>query len=202
MSREEESGEKPARKLRGVFLDRDGVINRERGHVRCLQDFEILPGVPEAVARLNRAGVRVAVLTNQSGIARGILTEETLAGIHAFLGRTLAEAGARIDFLAYSPWLDRPGLPGGVERFLRDHPDRKPNPGMIDRARSELGLAKEEVCYLGDTARDREAASRAGVAFHAIRSAKAGEFEGSGVELFDSLAAWVDRAFASGWVGS
>lgn len=188
-----------ARRYRAILLDRDGVINRERGHVRRLEDFEILPGVPEAIARLNEHGTLVAVLTNQSGIARGYLTEEELQSVHGHLGSVLARAGARIDYLAYSPWLDQPGLSGGVERFLRDHPDRKPNPGMLVKACRRFGIESAAACYVGDTPRDREAALRADMDFYAVRSAKADQFE-KGTVIRESLAEFVDD-FLAGRLG-
>lgn len=190
-----------SRRFTAILLDRDGVINEERGHVLSKEDFHILPGVVETIARLNRDGIKVAVLTNQSSVARGLLTEEQLAEIHSHMDTLLAAGGAHIDFLAYSPWLDKPGLPGGVEKFLMDHPDRKPNPGMIHKACSLFALSADEVCFLGDSARDLESANRAGIGFLAIRSAKASEFLDD-ITLHDSLAAAIDHLYGHGFLVS
>lgn len=187
------------RRFAAVLLDRDGVINEERGHVLSKEDLRILPGVVETIAALNRDGIKIAVLTNQSSVARGLITEEQLAEIHAHMDALLAAGGAHIDFLAYSPWLDKPGLPGGVEKFLRDHPDRKPNPGMIHKACSRFSLSADEVCFLGDSSRDLECAARAGVGFFGIRSAKAPEFPDD-IMLHDSLAAAIDQLYKSGFL--
>jgi D-glycero-D-manno-heptose 1,7-bisphosphate phosphatase len=172
--------------FRGIFLDRDGVINRERGHLRSIEEFELLPGVASGIAELNRRGVKVAVLTNQSGIARGYLTVEELDQIHCHMNDLLSESGAWIDFLAYSPWLNIPDLPGGVGCYLKDHVDRKPNPGMLHNAMNYFGLSSCDVCYVGDSGRDSEAARRAGMIFFGIASSKIEELPKQS-EVYPSL---------------
>ena len=78
---------------KAILLDRDGVINRERGHVRSVNDFEMLPGVGKAIAELNKRGVKVALVTNQSGLARGLLTPIQLNAIHEEMNRQLSSGG-------------------------------------------------------------------------------------------------------------
>lgn len=184
--------------FRGIFLDRDGVINRERGHLRSIEEFELIPGVATGIAELNRRGVKVAVLTNQSGIARGYLTVEELDKIHSHMNVLLSESGALIDFLAYSPWLNSPDLPGGVQCYLKDHNDRKPNAGMLHGAMTYFELSASDVCYVGDSGRDFEAARRAGMAFFGIASSKIEELPKSS-EVYSSLEmlinSLIDRQF-------
>ena len=88
---------------RAVFLDRDGTIDRDVNYCRRVEDFEILPSVPEAIRLINENGFKVAVITNQSGIGRGYFTEETLAQIHNKMEYGLAGYGARVDAVFYCP---------------------------------------------------------------------------------------------------
>jgi heptosyltransferase-2 len=134
-----------------VFLDRDGTLNRDTGYVKTPEGLELLPGVAEAVARLNRAGARVVVVTNQSGVARGFLTSETLATIHARLRALLGAGGATLDAVYFCP----------------HHPDegcacRKPGTALIDRAAAELALDLSQVVVVGDQRRDVDLASKIG----------------------------------------
>lgn len=178
---------------KGVFLDRDGVINEENGHVKSLEDFNLIVGAGSAIKKLNSLGVKVAVLTNQSGIARGYITENELFEIHQYMRAGLLAEGGKVDFIAYSPWLNQPKLIGGVTRYLKDHQDRKPNPGMINRACEHFKLCKDEVCYIGDTKRDMQAAQAAGVDFYPIKSRKAHEFN-SDLTIHNSLFDWMQWA--------
>lgn len=173
-------------RLKALLLDRDGVLNREQGHIRSVDEFQLLPGVGEAIAFFNQAGIKVIVVTNQSGLARGYLTETGLEKIHAKLEKELALEGASIDKIYVSPWLDQPGLPEGVEQYLKEHPDRKPSPGMILRALDDFNLKREEVCLVGDSGSDADAAERAGVEFFGVKSAKIAELKGTKM-VFENL---------------
>src|SRR5438128_11269070 len=103
-----------------VFLDRDGVLNRERpDFIKSPEEFELLPGAAEAVGRLNGAGYPVFVITNQSGIPRGLLTESTLNRIHEKLLNEMTAPGSSIQGIYYCPHLTEPGCDC-----------RKPGPGM------------------------------------------------------------------------
>src|SRR5207244_48777 len=93
-----------------VFLDRDGVLNQDSPeYVKTPKEFVLLPGVCEAVARLNEAGFLAVVITNQSGIPRGLVTEESLAAMHHKLMEAMESVGARIDAIDYCPHLPEPG---------------------------------------------------------------------------------------------
>ena len=120
-----------SRALNTIFLDRDGVLNQklpEGRYVTSIDEFHVLPGVPEAIARLNRAGLRVIVLSNQRGIALGLYTAEDVRGIHASLQSTLKAHGAHVDAFYFCPH-DKAGcdcrkpLPGLFEQALADFPD-------------------------------------------------------------------------------
>ena len=146
--------------LKAVFFDRDGVLNLDHGYVFEPAQLDWIPGAREAVAILHAAGVKVLVVTNQSGVARGYFTEAQVEGFHAAMQADLAEVGARIDAFYVAPHHGH----GMVERCRHpNHPDRKPNPGMILRGLTDWSLAPEETVLVGDKASDIEAARRAGV---------------------------------------
>lgn len=149
---------------RGLFLDRDGVINRQvAGYVTAWEEVELLPGALAALARLAVFDGPVLIVSNQSCIARGLVREETVAEIHARL-RVLAEAaGGRIDGFYVCP----------------HHPDagcacRKPKPGLLLRAAAEHGLALEKCVFVGDAVTDYQAALAAGCASILVRSGRQG----------------------------
>lgn len=143
----------PANKA--VFLDRDGVLNRELGRYVCgPEDLEVLPGVPAALKRLREKGYLLIVVTNQAGIARGLYTHETLRRMHEKLEEELARAGVRLDAIYYSP----------------QHPDhsgrslcRKPGPLMLEKAMARFGIDPSRSYFIGDRERDMQAAAAAGV---------------------------------------
>ena len=149
---------KPAR--RAVFLDRDGTIVRDVDYLTEAGQLQILPGVPEALRLLREAGFLLLVVTNQSAVARGWLSEETLAAIHAELNDRLAPEGARIDAFYHCPH-----LPGGtVPAYARECACRKPEPGLIERAAREWQVDLARSYVVGDSERDTEAGRRAGCA--------------------------------------
>lgn len=145
-------------KAAAVFLDRDGTILREVGYLSREEEMEILPGVPEAIRMLTDRGYKIVVVTNQSGVARGLLSEERLKQINAAMRRRLAEAGAVLDGIYYCPHHPSEGV--APYRVLCDC--RKPNTGMISRASEELGLEPSVSYVVGDQVIDMELAARAG----------------------------------------
>jgi D-glycero-D-manno-heptose 1,7-bisphosphate phosphatase len=143
-----------------LFLDRDGVLNEDRGYVARWEDFAWIPGAREAVAAFNRAGWLVIVVTNQSGVGRGYYTEADMHALHARMGEELAAAGGHIDAFYFAP--HHPEAP--VESYRHpDPPDRKPNPGMILRALADWPIDAERSVLVGDKRSDIEAAARAGI---------------------------------------
>ncbi len=139
-----------------VFLDRDGVINRKlpEGHyVTRWEEFELLPGVAETIAGWNRLGRRVIVVSNQRGVALGVMTEAELQGIHDRLRAELARDGARLDAIYYCP-------------HHRDECEcRKPRTGMIEAAfRDFSGAGPENSVLIGDSLSDMECGRAVGMA--------------------------------------
>lgn len=133
-----------------VFLDRDGTLNDEVDFVRSPAELRLIPGAAAAVRRLNDAGLVTVMISNQSGIARGYLTEEILGTIHEKLLAGLAEEGARLDALYYCP--HHPD--GPVEAYAVPCSCRKPLPGMLVRGAGEFGLELGSSFVVGDSAVD------------------------------------------------
>lgn len=171
-----------------VIIDRDGVLNAESpDHIKSLEEWLPLPGSLEAVARLCRARVRVAMATNQSGIARGFLTEEDLRAIHRHINAELERMGGRIDPVMYSP----DGPESGSRR-------RKPGPGMLEEIARHCGVTLEQVPFVGDSLRDIQAARAAGAKPVLVRTGYGRETERTapdltGVDVHDDLATFVDH---------
>jgi len=143
---------------RAVFLDRDGVLIQDVGYLSRPDQVRVLGGVPAALRRLREAGFLLLVVTNQSAIARGWLTEDDLATIHDMLNKELAGAGAGIDAFYYCPHLPD----GEVAAYARTCECRKPAPGMILEAARQWGVVLDRSYVIGDSARDVEAGRRAG----------------------------------------
>jgi D-glycero-D-manno-heptose 1,7-bisphosphate phosphatase len=147
-------------RARAAFFDRDGVLNVDHGYTHRPEDLEFVPGAVAAVRRLNQAGWRVIVVTNQAGVARGYYDEAAVETFHAAMSAALALEAARIDAFYYCPFHPE----AEVEAYRHtDHPDRKPNPGMVLRALADFGVAPDRAFLVGDRDSDLAAAARAGV---------------------------------------
>jgi D-glycero-D-manno-heptose 1,7-bisphosphate phosphatase len=149
-----------------VFLDRDGTMIREVGYLRSPVQLRLLPRAASAIKRLNDAGFAVIVTTNQSGIARGILTEADLALTNEALQRRLARRGARVDAFHFCPHHPEVGPP----KYRRRCRCRKPSPGMLLRAARELDLDLSRSFAVGDSARDLLAGRNAGARAILVRT--------------------------------
>lgn len=137
---------------RFVILDRDGVINRDSDeYIKDPSEWIPLPGALEAIARLSASGWTVAIATNQSGVGRGLFSEETLRAIHARMLSAISAAGGRIAGIYYCP--HRPGE--GCDC-------RKPRPGLLEQAAADLGMKLAGTPYIGDKRTDVQAAVAAG----------------------------------------
>jgi len=141
-----------------VFLDRDGTLIRDVGHLSRPEQLEILPGVPAALRSLRDCGFKLIVVTNQSVVARGRLSESDLAGIHDLLREKLAAQGAFLDAIYYCP--HHPSEGQGDYRIVCNC--RKPRTGMVDQAAADLGLNRRASYVVGDQARDIELAAQVG----------------------------------------
>jgi D-glycero-D-manno-heptose 1,7-bisphosphate phosphatase len=143
---------------RAVFLDRDGTLLEEGNYVSDLRQLVFFPFSVDAVRLLNQSGFAVVVITNQSGIARGIVKEAFVAEAHAFIDRKLAEGGARIDAYYYCPH-----HPEGTVEALRQECDcRKPRPGQLQQAAADLELDLTQSFVVGDRWSDVDAAVAVG----------------------------------------
>lgn len=179
-----------------VILDRDGVINHYDGSYICSAEAWLpLPGSLEAIGRLTVAGYRIAIATNQSGIARGYYDLATLDAMHDKLRRLLKPFGGQVDFIAYCP----------------HHPDedcacRKPRTGLLDQIREHFGLSSLSDCIMvGDSRKDLEAALAAGCQPCLVRTGNGLETEEHlkerplpSVRVYDNLAELTNTLLAGG----
>lgn len=147
-----------ASRRRAVFLDRDGTINVEKDYLYRVEDFEFIPGVPEAIRRLNDAGFLVVVVSNQSGVARGYFGVQEVEQLHRHMLTELALRGARIDGIYYCPHHPTQG----TGEFLRECGCRKGSPGMLLDAARDLGIDLSASFMVGDKRADIEAGCAAG----------------------------------------
>ena len=142
---------------RAVFLDRDGTINVEKEYLYQAKDFEFIPGAPEAIRLLNRAGIMVVVVTNQSGVARGYYTEDDVDNLHRHIASELEILDAHVD-----AWLYCPHHPDGRGSYSLQCSCRKPLPGMLFEAAARYDIDLENSAIIGDKLADVEAGNAAG----------------------------------------
>jgi D-glycero-D-manno-heptose 1,7-bisphosphate phosphatase len=162
----------PVARKPAAFLDRDGVINIDDGYVGTRERFRFMPGAAGAIRRLNEAGYFVFVASNQSGIARGLYSEDDLVDLHRWMVKELAAQGARIDDARYCPFHPDSKIAG----YAWDSDLRKPRPGMLLDLIANWPVEREGSILIGDKESDMEAARRAGV--------KGYLFEGGDLEEF------------------
>jgi len=137
---------------RAVFLDRDGVLTRERqDYVKTPDELEILPGLQAPLQEIQKRGFRIVIITNQSVIGRGLTNHREMSKIHEKLREGLAQLGCTIDGIYYCPHRPDEGCNC-----------RKPEPGLILKASSDLGIDTAQSWMIGDNEMDLEAARRAG----------------------------------------
>jgi D-glycero-D-manno-heptose 1,7-bisphosphate phosphatase len=142
-----------------AFLDRDGVINVDTGYPHKPEDLRFTPTAIEAIALLNRRRIWVIVVTNQSGVARGLFGLHEVERFHQEIRLRLAEHGAHIDAFYVAPY--HPD--GTIAPFAIEHDDRKPGPGMLLRAMSDYPICRQKSFLIGDKHSDIEAARAAGI---------------------------------------
>jgi D-glycero-D-manno-heptose 1,7-bisphosphate phosphatase len=178
-----------------IILDRDGTLNEDRDDfVKSPDEWQPIEGALEAVARLNQAGWRVVVASNQSGIGRGLFGVSELNAIHTKMHSMLAEVGAKVDAVFFCPHAPGDGCTC-----------RKPLPGLFEQIALRYGIDLKGVPTVGDSVRDLRAGAAVGCALHAVRTGRAelsghkiGESAGpqalpDGVLVHDNLAACVDH---------
>ena len=168
-----------------VFLDRDGTINIEKDYLYRIEDLEFVPGAEEAIRRLNDAGFFVAVVTNQSGVARGYYTEEDVRILHRHMAEELSRAGARVD-----AWVFCPHHPSGKGSYAFSCDCRKPMPGMLLDVAKRFEIDLEKSVMIGDKRADIDAAIAAGCRPILVRSGYGCEEEthiDSHIDVYDDL---------------
>jgi D-glycero-D-manno-heptose 1,7-bisphosphate phosphatase len=176
---------------RAVFLDRDGVINVDHGYVHKVEDFCFVPGSAAAMRRLQTAGWRLVVVTNQSGLARGLYSMADYERFTAHLQQQLATSGVHVDALLHCPHLPD----AAVAAYRSDCDCRKPGPGMLLRAARELSLDLAASAIVGDRLSDVQAGRAAGVGHCVlVRSGHALEPDDAlqADAVYDDLAAFTD----------
>ena len=138
--------------MKAVFLDRDGVINEDRDdYVKSVAELQVFPYVPQAIRRLNEAGFEVMVISNQQGVAKGLISESDLRAIQNEITRQVSEGGGRIAAFYYCKHL-----------AADDCACRKPKPGLLQLAARENGIDLGQTFMIGDSARDVLAGQCAG----------------------------------------
>ena len=177
-----------------LFLDRDGVINVNRGFVSRCEDFEWMPGIFDVARTAVGRGMPIVVVTNQTGIGCGYYSEDDFADVTRFMRKRFDDEGAPLAATYHCPF-----HPDAIEERYRaaDHPWRKPNPGMILAARDDLYLDLARSALLGDRAVDLQAGQAAGVG--ALGLIGDADMTAAGVLRFHRFAdlgpvpAWLDR---------
>ncbi|MEE4377044.1 MAG: D-glycero-beta-D-manno-heptose 1,7-bisphosphate 7-phosphatase [Candidatus Competibacteraceae bacterium] len=174
-----------------IILDRDGVINQDSdAYIKSPGEWVPIPGSLEAIARLNYAGYRVVIATNQAGISHGLFDIETLNRIHEKMHRLTYEAGGAIEAIFFCPEADD------------NHPQRKPNPGMFEDLAVRLRIDLKGVPAIGDSLRDLQAARTVGARPILVLTGK-GQLtqqklttDFANIEVFNDLSSTVDTLLA------
>jgi D-glycero-D-manno-heptose 1,7-bisphosphate phosphatase len=155
MSQDKELRPRPA-----VFLDRDGTLNHDTGYVYRIADFRWLPGAVSAVRALNHSGYYVFIVTNQSGVARGLYDETAIRDLHDWMNGELSAAGARIDDFRYCPHHPE----ASVATYRTECSCRKPAAGMLLDLMKAWPVVREGSLMIGDRESDAAAGTAAGIA--------------------------------------
>lgn len=173
-----------------VILDRDGVINVDSdAYIKSVDEWRPLPGSIEAIAALGAAGYRIAVATNQSGLARGYFDEYALAQMHNHMNALVEAAGGAIDVIAYCPHGPAEGC--GC---------RKPEPGLLDEIASALDQSVAGAWFVGDTRKDMQTARARGCLPILVRTGKGAETEQALAGSSDAAPVFDDLAAAVSWI--
>lgn len=160
---------------KAVFLDRDGVINQEVGHISSLEQFKLIPGASSAIRQLNLEGYLTIIITNQPVIARGMLTVSGLRIIHNKMDTLLGKDNAYIDKLYYCPHHPDRGFEGEISALKIKCNCRKPGTELIYRAAKEMNISLKESWFIGDRTADILAGSRSGLKTILVKTGHAGK---------------------------
>ena len=155
-------------KKRAVFLDRDGVINVNNGYVHDVNSFKFIDGIFEVARAAHDRGYRLIVVTNQSGIGRGYYSEQQFNQLTEWMCNEFLNEGAPIEKVYFSPFHPT----AGIGTYRKDDVSRKPRPGMIYQAQSEMSLDLRNSILIGDNAIDIQAGIAAGVGLNILFAQK------------------------------
>ncbi|MBE8232921.1 MAG: D-glycero-beta-D-manno-heptose 1,7-bisphosphate 7-phosphatase [Endozoicomonadaceae bacterium] len=172
-----------------IILDRDGVINEDSDdYIKSPEEWIPINGSLKAIAKLNASGYKVAIATNQSGIARGYYTLSTLEAMHQKMQRLLAQYNGKIDYIAFCP--HKPD----------DHCQcRKPKIGMLTEIMDYFSVTPQQTLFIGDTFSDLKAAQHAHAAFVLVRTGKGNKtlktsnIDKCNIPVYSNLSAYVDH---------
>ena len=164
-----------ANKQKAIFLDRDGTINEYVGFLRKEEDFRLIPGVSEAIKKINNSGYLAIVVTNQPVIARGEVTEEGLEEIHKKMETLLGLDGAYIDDIYYCPHHPDKGFEGEIPELKIECDCRKPKTGMLEKAAREHNIDLSSSIMIGDSTLDIKMAENAGMQSVLLKTGQKGE---------------------------
>jgi len=179
---------------KALFLDRDGVINVEKNYVCRIEDFEFLPGIFDLCTLAMRLNFLLVVITNQAGIGRGYYSEADYQRLTDWMLEAFRAHGIEIDRVYHCPYHPT----AGIGEYRQESFHRKPNPGMILKARDELGLDLSRSVLVGDKDTDIEAGMAAGVR-HNIRLVHSGKHDPARLELpsLHAIGEWLAQASGS-----
>lgn len=158
-----------------VFLDRDGVLNREVDHLRSADDLELLPGVAEALGKLNKSDFLALVVTNQPGLAKGFFTETDLLAIHRRLETSLGRHGVYLDRIYVCPHHPERGFAGEVPALKIACACRKPGTGLVEQAQREFNVDLRRSFFVGDSTTDLQTGRNAGLRTVLVRTGYGGQ---------------------------
>lgn len=161
-------------KLKAIFLDRDDTLIHDPGYINDPDQVQIIEGVPAALKELSSMGFKLVIVSNQSAVARGIITEKKLEQIHDRLKELLAKDQVSLDAIYFCPYY----LNGAIKKYRKDSEFRKPNPGMLFKAAEEMNIDLNQSWMIGDHSKDVEAGLRAGCKTILIRN-------GSDIDAFE-----------------
>jgi D-glycero-D-manno-heptose 1,7-bisphosphate phosphatase len=180
---------------KAVFLDRDGTLIEDKHYLSDPEGVEFIDGAVEALRRLDEAGYELVVVTNQSGVGRGYMTEADVEAVHDRLDALLAKEGLELTDIYYAPYIEDAEDP----KYREGRRFRKPRPGMIEKAVSEHGLDVEQSFMIGDKGSDVEAGHRAGTRTVLVKTGKGtDQLDDVDESTVDFVAQ--DLSEAAGWI--
>ena len=167
-----------------IFLDRDGVINRNYGYVYKQENFDFIEGIFDIALHAHKSKYKLIIITNQAGIGRGYYTEEQFHHLTAWMCDHFSAAGSPIDHVYYSPYHPT----AGIGKYLKDDYSRKPNPGMILQAQKDFSIDLGSSILIGDKVGDIQAGIAAGVGTNLLFSEeRPSELNGMKYDLISTL---------------